>query len=152
MAVNLASQFWQAPDQVAQALLLDSGLLCHLMRIASPHDLYHHAMRGPGIETWVVIETLKHRFKRGLTADLYLWCDTHGQEVDRVFQQGQQVQAVECKSGVAYSADWMGPARRWCKAVGPAAKPPVVVNGGASSHARSDHRVLSWQDPGLAGA
>ena len=129
---------------------LDSGLLCHLMRIASPDDLYHHAMRGAVFETWVVSETLKHRFNRGLGADLYFWRDNHGLEVDLVFQQGQQLQAVECKSGVTYSTDWLGPARRWCQAVGPEAAPPVLVYGGASSHARSDHQVLSWQDLGLA--
>ena len=67
-----------------------------------------------------------------------------------MFQQGHQLQAVECKSGVSYSVDGLGPARRWCQAVGPEAAPPVLVYGGASSHARSDHQVLSWQDLGLA--
>ena len=69
-----------------------------------------------------------------------------------MFQQGQQLQAVECKSGLSYSVDGLGPARRWCQAVGPEAAPPVLVYGGASSHARSDHPVLSWQDLGLAAA
>ncbi len=129
---------------------LDSGLLCHLMRIASPDDLLHHALRGAIFETWVVSETLKHRFNRGLSADLYFWRDNHGLEVDLVFEYGQRLQAVECKSGVTYSADWLGPARRWCQTVGVEAAAPVLVYGGGSSHARADHQVLSWQDLGLA--
>ena len=129
---------------------LDSGLLCYLMRIASPDDLLHHALRGAIFETWVVSETLKHRFNRGLSADLYFWRDNHGLEVDLVFEHGQRLQAVECKSGVTYSADWLGPARRWCQAVGAEAAAPVLVYGGDSSHARVDHQVLSWQDLGLA--
>ena len=129
---------------------LDSGLLCYLMRIASPDDLQHHALRGAIFETWVVSETLKHRFNRGLSADLYFWRDNHGLEVDLVFEHGQRLQAVECKSGVTYSADWLRSARRWCEAVGAEAAAPVLVYGGHSSHARADHQVLSWQDLGLA--
>jgi predicted AAA+ superfamily ATPase len=129
---------------------LDSGLLCYLMRIASPDDLLHHALRGAIFETWVVSETLKHRFNRGLSADLYFWRDNHGLEVDLVFEHAQQLQAVECKSGVTYSADWLGPARRWCQAVGAEAAAPVLVYGGDGSHMRDDHQVLSWQDLGLA--
>jgi predicted AAA+ superfamily ATPase len=129
---------------------LDSGLLCYLMRIASPDDLLHHALRGAIFETWVVSETLKHRFNRGLSADLYFWRDNHGLEVDLVFEHGQRLQAVECKSGVTYSADWLGPVRRWCQAVGAEAAAPLLVYGGDASHARADHQVLSWQDLGLA--
>lgn len=129
---------------------LDSGLLCYLMRIASPDDLVHHAMRGAVFETWVVSETLKHRFNRGLTADLYFWRDNHGVEVDLVFEHGQRLQSVECKSGTTYSADWLGPARRWREFAGAEAADPVLVYGGAASHAQADHQVLSWQALGMA--
>ena len=127
---------------------LDSGLLCHLLRISSPDDLLHHAQRGAVFESWVVSETLKHRFNRGLAADLHFWRDNHGLEVDLVVEQGAQLHAVECKSGITYSADWLGPARRWCQAVGADAAPPLLVYGGDHSHDRPDHRVLSWQDLG----
>jgi len=88
---------------------LDCGLLCHLLRIAAPDDLLHHAQRGAVFETWVVAETLKHRFNPALAADLYFWRDNHGLEVDLVVEQGDQLQPVECKSGTTDSADW--PAR-----------------------------------------
>ncbi len=128
---------------------LDTGLLCYLLRIASPDDLYHHAQRGAIFETWVVSETLKHRFNRGLTADLYFWRDNHGLEVDIVYEHQQRLQAVECKSGTTYSADWLAPVRRWRASVGAEAADPVLVYGGATSQARADHQVLSWQQLGL---
>ena len=129
---------------------LDTGLLCYLMRISAPADLLHHAMRGAIFETWVVSETLKHRYNRGLAADLYFWRDNHGLEVDLVFEHGQQLQAVECKSGLTYAADWLGPARRWCDVAGAEAAAPLLVYGGDSSHQRADHQVLSWRDLGMA--
>ena len=128
---------------------LDSGLLCYPMRIASPDDLTHHALRGAIFETWVVSETLKHRFNRGLTADLYFWRDNHGIEFDLVFEHGQRLHSVEIKSGTTYAAYWLGPARRWRALAGAEAADPVLVYGGSASHAQADHQLLSWQALGM---
>jgi hypothetical protein len=131
---------------------LDTGLLCHLLRIADPADLQVHAARGAVFETWVVAETLKHRYNRGLPADLYFWRDNHGLEVDLVFEHQGRLHAVECKSGTTYTADWLGPVRRWRQAVGAEAAPPVLVYGGDASHEHGDHQVLSWRDLGRSEA
>ena len=129
---------------------LDSGLLCHLLRIASPADLQVHAARGAVFETWVVAETLKHRHNQGLAPDLYFWRDNHGLEVDLVFEHQGRLHGVECKSGTTYVSDWLKPARRWREVVGAEAAAPLLVYGGDSSHERADHGVLSWRDLGLA--
>ncbi len=105
---------------------VDSGLLCHLLRIVSPEDLQVHASRGAVFETWVVAETLKHRFHRGLPADCYFWRDNHGLEVDLVFEHQGRLHSIECKSGMTYSPDWLNGARRWRAAAGPEAAPAAV--------------------------
>lgn len=128
---------------------LDSGLLCHLLRIAQPRDLLHHAQRGAVFETWVVAEVLKHRFNRGLAADLHFWRDNHGLEVDLVFESAGRLHAVECKSGTTWAGDWLPPLRRWLQLAGAEAAPPMLVWGGADSADRGDHGVLSWRDLGL---
>ncbi len=143
---NFGKRLVKAP----KLYFMDSGLLCHLLRISSPDDLLHHAQRGAVFETWVVAETLKHRFNRALAADLYFWRDNHGLEVDLVVELAGRLQPVECKSGATYSADWLGPVRRWCQAAGSDAARPLLVYGGDHSHQRPDHRVLSWQDLGFA--
>ncbi len=127
---------------------LDTGLLCWLLRIASPDDLAVHAARGAVFETWVVSETLKHRHNQGLAPDLYFWRDNHGLEVDLLFENAGRLHSVECKSGMTYASDWIGPARRWREAAGADAAPPVLVYGGDTSYARADHSVLSWRDLG----
>ncbi len=62
--------------------ILDSSLLCHLLRTVSPDDLHAHALRGAVFETWVVGETLKHCHQLGVSPDPYFWRDNHGLEVD----------------------------------------------------------------------
>lgn len=136
--------------KTAKLYFLDTGLLCHLLRIASPDDLLHHALRGAVFETWVVSEVLKHRFNRGLAADLHFWRDNHGLEIDLVFEQAGRLHGVECKSGTTYASDWAHALRRWRQLAGADAAEPLLVWGGQASHARGDHRVLSWRDLGLA--
>ena len=131
---------------------LDTGLLCHLLRITSAEDLQVHAARGAVFETWVVAETLKHRHNRGLPPDLYFWRDNHGLEMDLVFEHAGRLQGVECKSGLTYSSDWLHAARRWRQVVGAEAANPLLVYGGDASFAQADHRVLSWRDLGVPAA
>ncbi len=128
---------------------LDSGLLCYLLRIASPDDLHAHALRGAVFETWVVSETLKHRHNLALPPDLYFWRDNHGLEVDLVFEDGSRLYAVECKSGTTYSPSWLEPARRWRTLAGAAAADPLIVYGGEAGHHGSDHEVLGWRELGV---
>jgi uncharacterized protein len=129
---------------------LDTGLLCHLLRIASAEDLSTHAMRGAVFESWVVSETLKHRFNQALPADLHHWRDNHGLEVDLLVEHRGRLTAVECKSGATYSSDWADALRLWQRVAGPDASQPVVCWGGDVSFSRSDHEALSWRDFGLA--
>jgi len=128
---------------------LDTGLLCWLLRIASPEDLQIHPSRGAVFETWVVSETLKHRFNLGLPADLHFWRDNHGLEVDLLFEHAGRLQSVECKSGMTYASDWLVSARRWRAAAGETAAPPTLVYGGDVGFEHDDHRVLSWRELGV---
>jgi predicted AAA+ superfamily ATPase len=131
---------------------LDTGLLCWLLRIASPEELQIHAARGAVFETWVVAETLKHRYNRGLAPDLHFWRDNHGLEIDLLFEHAGRLHPVECKSGTTYSPDWLLPVRRWRAAAGADVAPATLVYGGDASHTREDHVVLSWRDLGRATA
>jgi uncharacterized protein len=142
---NFGKRLVKAP----KLYFLDTGLLCWLLRIASPEALQIHAARGAVFETWVVSEALKHRFNRALPADLYYWRDNHGLEVDLVFEQGGRLHPVECKSGTTYSDDWLGPVRRWRAMVGAEAAAPTLMYGGDLSFSRADHRVMSWRGLGL---
>ena len=139
---NFGKRLVKAP----KLYLLDTGVLCQLLRIATPLDLQVHAARGAVFETWVVSETLKHRHNQGLPPDLHFWRDNHGLEVDLVFEHQGRLHGVECKSGTTYASDWLGPVRRWRQAVGPEAADPLLVYGGDDSHQRADHAVLSWRD------
>ena len=129
---------------------LDTGLLCHLLRIEDPLALQTHAMRGAIFETWVVTEVVKHRWNQGRAADLYFWRDNHGLEFDLVFEDAGRLQAVEIKSGTTFALDWLAAPKKWQALAGEDAIQPIVLYGGEDSFDLGEAKVLSWRRIGLA--
>lgn len=129
---------------------LDTGLLCHLLRVDSAQTLATHAMRGAIFETWVVSETLKHRFNRGQDAELFFWRDNHGTEVDLLYEHGGKLHAVEVKSGATFTSDWLHACELWLKYAGTAAAAPLIVYGGNESFSLRGMQVMAWHRMGLA--
>jgi uncharacterized protein len=124
---------------------LDTGLLCHLLRVESPLSLATHAMRGAIFETWVLTETLKHRLNQGLAADVYFWRDNHGVEVDLLYPHQGLLHPVEIKSGTTFATDWLRSCDLFRRYAGDQSAPGVVVYGGHSSFHVLGNQVMSWQ-------
>ena len=125
-----------------------AGELTALCMHVSARTLATHAMRGPVFESWVVAETLKYRWHRGLEADLYFWRDNHGTEVDLVYEHQGLLHGVEIKSGATFGADWLRPGERWRGYAGPDAAPLTLMYGGDTSYAVGETRVMSWKSLG----
>lgn len=128
--------------------LLDTGLLCYLLRIRSPDDLRFHGSRGAVFETWVVSELLKNYYNRGREPDAYFWRDSKGRELDLVIDQGDRLAAVEIKSGETFSDDFLKTLRFWRSLPSQADAPTAVVYGGDASMVRGGMVVYSWSDWG----
>jgi predicted AAA+ superfamily ATPase len=139
---NLGKRLVKTP----KLYFMDTGLLCHLLRIDSPQTLATHALRGAIFECWVVSETLKYRFNRGLDADIYFWRDNHGTEIDLLFEHAGLLHAVEIKSGATFASDWTHAATRWKAYAGSWAAPVTVVYGGNDSYTVRDVHAMSWRD------
>jgi uncharacterized protein len=126
---------------------LDTGLLCYLLQIRSPEELEFHPMRGAVFETWVVTEVLKHRYNRGLAADIYYFRDNHGSELDLLYQNEQGLlQAVEMKSGATFVPEWTSAAKHVNGFFRDEAAPqPLIVYGGQDSYEALGCQVISWK-------
>ncbi len=123
---------------------LDSGLLCYLLRIRSALDLATHACRGAVFESFVIAELLKNFIHRGLDPDLYFWRDATGHEIDVLIEQGQDLQALEIKSGQTVSEDFFKGLRFWCRLNGTDDLPLGLIYAGDQTYARKGVQVYSW--------
>ena len=94
---------------------LDTGLLCYLLQIRSPEDLYHRAERGAVFESFVVSEFHKNFTHRGEQPGIHFWRDAAGHEVDIIIDMGDRLIPVETKSAQTVASDFFDGLAYWRK-------------------------------------
>ncbi len=123
---------------------LDTGLLCYLLRIRSPEELFHRAERGAVFESFVVSEFLKNFLHRGREPSLSFWGDASGHEVDVLVDLGETLAAVEIKSGSTVASDFFRNLNFWRRLSGDDKAPAALVYGGDRAFKRSGVVVYPW--------
>jgi hypothetical protein len=126
----------------------DVGLACALLGIETASQVQNHPLRGALFETMVVNEFLKNRCNAGTRAPLYFWRDNIGTEVDLILERGNQLAAVEIKSGITVASDAFANLRKWQKYAQErgnfSAIYPGLVYGGSTQYTREGVDVLPW--------
>jgi len=128
----------------------DSGLLCYLLDIRNPGQLRTHPLRGAIFESWVTSEILKARANRGFQSSLSFYRDRKGCEVDVLVSRGNEIIAVETKSGETVARDFFSGLELFSSLIASKSRPAdltkVLVYGGRSKQERSETVVLPWSD------
>lgn len=124
----------------------DTGLLCSLLHIQTPEQLQQHYARGSIFESFAVSELLKYRLHRGQPPHTYFWRDHRGDEVDVIMEHGNQLMAIEIKSGHTPSPDYFHTLKKF-HAIAPAsAKHGAVIYAGDKSRPFADGTLISWRN------
>ena len=123
---------------------LDTGLLCYLLQIHSPRELFHRAERGAVFESLVVSELYKNFMHRGEQPRLYFWRDTAAHEVDVVVELGTQLVAVEIKSAQTVASDFFDNLVYWRKLARDEKAPAALIYGGDRPFRRSGVSIYPW--------
>ena len=79
---------------------VDSGLLCHLLRLETKEELLLSRYKGAVVETFAIAELLKQRLNQGKKANLTFFRDDRGFEVDTI-ADWKHTFAIEIKSANA---------------------------------------------------
>jgi predicted AAA+ superfamily ATPase len=127
----------------------DVGLACALLGIETASQVQNHPLRGALFETMVVNEFLKNRCNAGTRAPLYFWRDNIGTEVDLILERGNELAAVEIKSGITVASDAFGNLKKWQKYAlergNFSAIYPGLVYGGSTRYTREGVDVMPWK-------
>lgn len=92
---NLGKSLVKSP----KLYFVDSGLLCHLLRIESVEELILHPNKGAIVETFALAELLKSRLNQGKQPNLTYYRDLKGFEVDTI-ADWKRTFAIEIKSTI----------------------------------------------------
>ena len=122
----------------------DTGLLSWLLSIRSPDQLNIHSMRGPIFESFIISETVKSFFNKGLPHPLYFWRDRSGNEIDLLIEHGDRLQPVEIKSGQTLNRNFFKGVKKWMTLAGPAAIKPTLIYGGDEATTYNDIDAVPW--------
>ncbi len=123
----------------------DTGLVCSLLRIKTPDDLYLHPYRGAIFENFVVNELIKNRFNQGQRSNIYYWRSQDGHEMDVVIDEGLTQIPIEIKSGTTISGSYFKGLKYWEKLTG---NPGgfVFYGGDDTQERKNKQRVVTWRE------
>ncbi len=144
---HLAS-FGKRLIKMPKIYMTDVGLAAALLGIQTPEQAQNHPLRGALFETLVVNEFLKNRANVGERSPLYFWRDNIGTEVDLVMERGNELAAVEVKSGITVASDAFGNLKKWQKYATERGNFSALhfglVYGGESRFTRDGVDVMPW--------
>jgi hypothetical protein len=129
---------------------LDSGLVCQLLGIREPGQLWDHPLRGAIFESWVVSEIRKALVHTGRDLPLLHYRESQGLEIDLLVDHGDVITAIEIKSTATVQARLFKGLGRFCDRLGRADVArrvvPALLYAGEESQQRSAVRVVGWRD------
>ncbi len=124
---------------------VDTGLLCHLLRLDSKEELLLSRHKGAVVETFAVSELLKHRMNLGRKPNLTFYRDSKGFEVDTI-ADWKHTFAIEIKSANAPEAKLSANTRKYLELRGePDVRNAVFYLGDLSMNINGTTYV-SWKD------
>ena len=126
---------------------VDSGLLCHLLRLETKEDLLLSRHKGAVVETFAVSEMIKQRMNQGRKPNLTFFRDHHGFEVDTI-ADWQHTFAIEVKSAIEAEKKLSGNTRRYLELRKDEPVQSAVFYLGDVTMKIHDTRYVSWKDWG----
>ncbi len=124
----------------------DTGILCSLLDIETPQQLSTHYLRGNIFESFIISEYVKMRYHEGLRSNVFFWRNNTGNEIDMLIENGEQLKAVEIKSGETIHEDFFKGLSYFQAMSGIDPKNSYLVYGGLSDYERKKGTVLSWMN------
>ena len=100
---NLGKRAMKSP----KIYFYDTGVACRLLGLASPSEVESFYLRGGFFENMVIADAMKHIANHGLSARLWFWRDSNGNEVDLLVDCGARKIPVEIKSSSTFSAEFV---------------------------------------------
>ncbi len=123
---------------------MDTGLLCHLLKIRSAAQLGKSEMRGHVFETAVIDELIKSYYNRRREPDIFFWRDSNGHEVDLLISRGEELLPVGIKSGRTFSENLIKELMFWRDLTGNPEHPGVLIYGGDKQFTFKGLTIIPW--------
>ena len=124
----------------------DTGLLCSLLDIQTPVQLNSHYLRGNIFESFIISEYIKMCYHAGLVPNAFFWRDSTGHEIDLLLEEGENLKAIEIKSGETIHSNFFKGLEYFGNLSKTENKNRFLIYGGLKNYQRTMAKVLSWKN------
>lgn len=124
---------------------VDTGLAAWLMGIETTTQMQRDPLRGNLFENLIVMEALKSKLNRGKDPRLFFYRDSHGNEVDLIVQNANELVPIEIKSSQTWHSSFLKGIDYFKKLLGDRVLNGTVVYGGDDNRTTGNYRLLSYK-------
>lgn len=124
---------------------VDSGLMCHLLRLSSKEELILSRYKGAAVETFAVSEMLKYRLNQAKKPNLTFFRDSKGFEVDTIADWNNTF-AIEIKSSIVPEAKLSANTKKYLELLDDETARNVVFYLSDMSMNIDGTAYVSWRD------
>lgn len=124
---------------------IDTGLAAWLMGIETSTQMQRDPLRGNLFENLIIMDALKSKLNQGKDPRLFFYRDSHGNEVDLVIQQGNQLTPIEIKSSQTWHSSFLKGIQYFKKVLGDRAEKGIVIYGGDSERSNDEYTLQSYK-------
>jgi len=124
---------------------IDTGLASWLMGIETNTQMQRDPLRGNLFENLMVIETLKSKLNQGKDPRLFFYRDSHGNEVDLIIQNGNDLVPIEIKSSQTWHSSFLKGIDYFTNLLGDRVIKGTVIYGGDDNRTTESYRLRSYR-------
>ncbi len=144
------NNFTKSITKTPKLYFVDTGLMCHLLRLEAKEELLIDDHKGAVVETMAVAELMKSRLNNGRKANLTFFRNKNGLEVD-VIADWKEALAIEIKSSSNADNRFSSGLKKYLALHETSPKGCIFYLGDLTCKI-SDINYISWKDWGTAEA
>jgi uncharacterized protein len=119
----------------------DVGLAAFLLGIENVKQIERDPLRGNLFENMVIAEAIKFRLNMGKRPNIFFYRDSAGNEVDMIYELGQDLFPVEIKAGATITTDYFRGLNSFMKTGSPTPLGGGLIYGGNDVQLRTGFMV-----------
>jgi len=125
---------------------IDTGLAAWLMGIETSTQMQRDPLKGNLFENLIIIDILKSKLNQGKDPRLFFYRDSHGNEVDLIIQQGNNLLPIEIKSSQTWHSSFLKGITYFKNLLGDRAEKGVVIYGGDSNRNNENYTLRAYKN------
>ncbi len=124
----------------------DTGLLAHLLNIRKGNISPTHNYYGQLFENLIISEKIKQNEHHSQLIDYFFWRDSHGHEIDLIWEKKEKLQLAEIKASKTINQRFFDELDFFQKLAGKEVGKSYVYFGGDENQKRTKYEIVSWAE------